>query len=40
MLIGRFDVNVGRPMQRRVPAQDSFMAHAGINPDIQCVIAP
>ena len=39
MLIGRFDVNVGWKMQRRVSAQNGLMAHSGINPDIQGVIA-
>src|ERR1700723_3175292 len=39
MLIGRFDVNVSRPMQCWVATQDCFMADAGIDPNIQGVIA-
>src|ERR1700758_3384400 len=40
VLVGRFDVNISRPTQCRMPSKDSLMAHAGINPDIQCVAAP
>src|SRR3984957_12642757 len=39
MLIGSFDINVSWPMQRRMPAQNGLMAHTGVNPDIQSVIA-
>src|SRR5271165_4590839 len=37
MLISRLDIDVGRPVQCRVLAQDGFMTHAGVNPDIERV---